>query len=166
MIFLLQQQRFGLLPQMMLHFVTHSQPDKIKLLENPRNMRTPPGELSESMLLLADHYSDIILSAMVYQITSLTIVYSTIYSGTNQSSVSLAFVQGIHRWSLNSLHKGPVTQRRLLFDDVIMTSSWSTWVLQRSSDAIQPVWHQAITWTNADLLSIEIWGIKLSEIQN
>ena len=41
------------------------------------------------------------MGAMASQITSLTIVYSTIYSGTDQrkhqSSASLAFVVGIHR---------------------------------------------------------------------
>ena len=45
--------------------------------------------------------SDIILGAMASQITTLTIVYSTVYSGTDQrkhqSSASLAFVRGIHR---------------------------------------------------------------------
>ena len=48
-----------------------------------------------------DHYSDVIMAAAAYQITSLTIVYSTVYSGADQrkhqSSASLAFVQGIHR---------------------------------------------------------------------
>ena len=37
-----------------------------------------------------------------------------------QSSVSLAFVRGIHRWLLNSPHKGPVTRKMFPFDDVIM----------------------------------------------
>ena len=41
-----------------------------------------------------------------------TIVYSTVYSGVGQrklqSSVSLAFVRGIHRWPVNSPHKWPV----------------------------------------------------------
>ena len=41
------------------------------------------------------------MASMAFQITSLTIVYSTIYSGAdqskNQSSVPLAFVWGIHR---------------------------------------------------------------------
>ena len=50
------------------------------------------------------------MSAMASQITSLTIVYSTVYSGTDkrihQSSASLAFVRGIHRWPVNSPHKG------------------------------------------------------------
>ena len=47
------------------------------------------------------HYDDVIMSTIASQITSLTIVYSTIYSGADQSkhqsSASLAFVWGIHR---------------------------------------------------------------------
>ena len=57
------------------------------------------------------HYNDVIMSTMASQITSLTIVYSTIYSGADQrkyqSSASLAFVRGIHRSPVNSPHKGP-----------------------------------------------------------
>ena len=64
------------------------------------------------------------MSAMASQIISLTIAYSTIYSDTNQrkrqSSVSLAFVQGIHQWRVKSAHKGPVTRKMFPFDDVIM----------------------------------------------
>ena len=52
------------------------------------------------------HYNDVIVTAMASQITSLTIVYLIVYSGTderkNQSSASLAFVRGIHRWLVNS----------------------------------------------------------------
>ena len=70
------------------------------------------------------HYNDVTMSAMASQITSLTTVYSTVYSGTNQrkhqSSASLAFVIGIHRWPVNSPHKGPVTRKIFPFDDVIM----------------------------------------------
>ena len=55
------------------------------------------------------HYGDVIMSAMVSQITSLTIIYSIGYSGADQikfqSSASLAFVRGIHRWPVNSRHK-------------------------------------------------------------
>ena len=58
------------------------------------------------------------------QITSLTIVYSTVYSGADQgkyqSSASLAFVWGIHRGPVNYPHKWPVTRKMFLFDDVIM----------------------------------------------
>ena len=71
-----------------------------------------------------EHYSDVIMSTMESRITSLTILYSTIYSGANQrkhqSSASLAFVRGIHRSSVNSPHKGPVTRKMFPFDDDIM----------------------------------------------
>ena len=64
------------------------------------------------------------MGAMASQITSITIVYSTVYSGADQrkhqSSASLAFVPGIHRWPVNSPHKGPVTRKMFPFDDVIM----------------------------------------------
>ena len=47
------------------------------------------------------HYCDVIMGAISSQITSLTIVCSTLYSGVDQrkhqSSASLAFVRGIHR---------------------------------------------------------------------
>ena len=71
------------------------------------------------------HYRDVIMGAMAYQNTSLAIVFSTVYSGADQrkhqSSASLAFVWGIHRWPVNSPHKGPITQKLFLFDDVIMS---------------------------------------------
>ena len=69
-------------------------------------------------------YSDVIRGAMASQITSLTIVYSTVYSGAGQrkcqSSALLAYVRGIHRWPANSPHKWPVTRKMFLFDDVMM----------------------------------------------
>ena len=43
------------------------------------------------------HYSGVIMGTIASQITSLTIVYSTADERKNQSSASLAFVQGIHR---------------------------------------------------------------------
>ena len=52
------------------------------------------------------HFSDVIMSAMASQITSLTIVFSAVYSGVDQreqqSSASLAFVRGIHRFPLTN----------------------------------------------------------------
>ena len=70
------------------------------------------------------HYSDVIMGANASQITSLTIVYSTVYSGPDQrkhqSSASLAFVWRIHRGPVNSPHKWPVTRKMFRFDDVIM----------------------------------------------
>ena len=71
------------------------------------------------------HYDDVILmSAMASQLASLTLVYLTVYSladqRKHQSSASLAFVRGIHRWPVNSPHKWPVTRKILPFDDVIV----------------------------------------------
>ena len=40
----------------------------------------------------------------------------------NQSSASLAFVRGIHRWPVNSPHKGPVTWKMFPYDHVIMNA--------------------------------------------
>ena len=74
---------------------------------------------------ILNHYNDVTMSAIASQITSLMIVYTIVYSGTDQrkhlSSASLAFVRGIHRHSpVNSQHKGPVTRKMFPFDDVIM----------------------------------------------
>ena len=69
-------------------------------------------------------YNDVATDSMASQITSLTIVYSAVYSGADQrkhqSSASLAFVRGIHRWPMNSPHKWPVTRIFFPFDDVIV----------------------------------------------
>ena len=61
------------------------------------------------------------MSAIASQITGVSIVYSTVCSGADQrkhqSSASLAFVRGIHRWSVNSPHKGLVRRKMFPFDD-------------------------------------------------
>ena len=73
-----------------------------------------------------NHYGDVIMGTMASQITSLTIVYSTVYSDADQrkhqSSASLAFVRGIHRGPVNSPYKWPVTRKMFPFDDVIMVT--------------------------------------------
>ena len=70
------------------------------------------------------HYNDVIMSALVSQITGVSIVCSSVGSCADkkkhQSSAALAFVWGIHRWPVNSLHKEPVTRKMFPFDDVIM----------------------------------------------
>ena len=71
------------------------------------------------------HYSDVIMSSLTSQITSVSIVYSTVNSGADQrklqSSASLAFVRAIHRW--------PWASNAVMFpfDDVIMwkTTMWT-----------------------------------------
>ena len=71
------------------------------------------------------HYNDVIMTMMASQITSLTIVYSTVYSNADQrkhqSSASLAFVRGIHwdRWIPRT--KGQLRGKCFHW----MTSSWN-----------------------------------------
>ena len=71
------------------------------------------------------------------------IVYSTVYSGADQrkheSSASMAFVQGIHRWPVNSPHKGPVMQKLCLFDDIIMCCG--------NSAGVQTDWYWMLNWS-------------------
>ena len=70
----------------------------------------------------SDHYRYIIMGVVASQITSLTIVYSTVYWGADQrkhqSSASLAFVRVM--WPVNSPHKWPITPNMFPFDDVII----------------------------------------------
>ena len=72
---------------------------------------------------VTSHYNDVIMGTIASQITSLTIVYSTFDSDADQrkhqSSVSLAFVRGIHRGPVNFPHKWRVTRKMFPFDDVI-----------------------------------------------
>ena len=61
------------------------------------------------------------MSTMASQITNLAIVYSTVYSGTDQRK------HQINRWPVNSPHKGPVTRKMFPFDDVIMENRVLSW---------------------------------------
>ena len=94
----------------------------------------------QSTLRLTTHNNDVIMSAVASQITSLTIVYSTVYSGADQrkhqSFASLAFVRGIHRWPVNSPHKWPVMRKMFPFVDVIMYGLLLAYGLAQSV----PVW--------------------------
>ena len=81
--------------------------------------------ITETESVPTEHNSDVMIGAMASQITSPTIVYSTIYLGADQrkhqSFASLSFVRGIHRWPVNTPNKLPVTQKMSPFDDVIMS---------------------------------------------
>ena len=111
-------------------------------------------------------HNDVTMSAMASQITSLTIVYSTDYSGADQrrhqSSASVVFARGIHLWPVNSLHKGPVTRKMLPFDDVIRRyrhnsilicgpRSWTSSMLGRISCRYCDAWQ---TWNIDNWTSI------------
>ena len=88
--------------------------------------RGPPQSL-QLIYSVTEHYSDVIMGPMASQIIGVSVVYSTVCSGENQrehqSSASLAFVRGIHRWPVNSPQKEPVTRKILPFDDVIMNAT-------------------------------------------
>ena len=60
------------------------------------------------------------MSAMAFQITGVSIVFSTVDQIKHQSSVSMTFVRGIHQSPVDSPHKGPVTGKCFH----LMTSSW------------------------------------------
>ena len=60
------------------------------------------------------HYNDVIMNVMASQITSLTIVNSTVYSRRRPTKRSKL------RWPVNYSHKVPVTRKMFPFDDVIM----------------------------------------------
>ena len=93
------------------------------------------------------YYIDVIMSVMASQITSFSIVYSTIYSGADrrkhQRSPSLAYVRGIHRWPVNSPHKGPVMRKIFPFDDVIMHGQYHNAILHTAQQ-----WYWAHCWVN------------------
>ena len=82
-----------------------------------------PAEVEFSLWI--QHWNNVIMCTRRSQITSITIVYSTVYSDADQikhpSSASMAFVRGIHRTPVNSTHKWPVTRKMLSFDDVILS---------------------------------------------
>ena len=67
-------------------------------------------------------YSDIMMSVMASQITSVSIFYQPFCSDADQrkhqSYTSLAFVRGIHQWPVDSHNKGPVMQKMFPFDEV------------------------------------------------
>ena len=91
-----------------------------------------------------DNYTDVIMTAMVSQITGALIVYSTVCSGADQrkhqSFASLTFVRALRRWLVNSPQKGPVAQKMFPFDD----ASW--YHLLRSMGIIDIMWHFSLTY--------------------
>ena len=72
-------------------------------------------------LVLQQHYGDVIMSTIASQIAGALIVHSSVCSDQrkHQSSVSLAFEKGIHRWPVDYPNQEPVTRKMFPFDDVI-----------------------------------------------
>ena len=77
------------------------------------------------VVLKPAHYDDVIMTTIASQITSLTVVYSTVYSDADQSKHQKLRVTGLcvgnSPGPVNSPHKGPVTRKMFPFDDVIMS---------------------------------------------
>ena len=96
------------------------------------------------------------MSSIASQITSLTIVYSTVYSDADQrkhqNSASAAFVRGIHRSPVNSPHKWPVTRKMFPFDDVIMKYN------PCRAESILAWWHHQMETLSALLALFEFTG--------
>ena len=101
-------------------------------------------EFCSTLLFIQKHYNDVIMNAMGSQFTCPTIVYSTVYSDADQrkhqSSASLAFVRGIHRWPVNSSYKGPVM---FPFHDVISSANIFSFVFQK----IPYQWFHKFSWS-------------------
>ena len=101
----------------------------------------------ESNWCPAFHYSDVVMGSMESQITSLTTVYSTVYSGADerkhQSSASLAFVRGIHRWP-----QGPVTRKKVFI-----------WLRHHVSVNFGGIYFVATDSTQILSLWVNAWGV-------
>ena len=104
-----------------------------KIKSRPTKIRTITVILFNKGSLEQDYrhltlYRGVIMGIIASQITGVSIVCSTVCSDAdqrkNQSSASLAFVWGIHRWPVNSPYKRPVTRKMVSFDDVIMRTTF------------------------------------------
>ena len=113
------------------------------------------------------HYSDGTISVMASQIPGISTVCSNVYSDghqrKDQSSASLAFMRGIHRWPVDSPHKGQITRKIFSFDDVIMTTphmheSWKDTAVYCCTDTCDP---QADLFLNSDGSKSVAWRLLL-----
>ena len=126
-------------------------------MKKNRSKTSIGGALLNIAVYKFPHYGDVIMSATAPQVTSLTIVCSTVYSGVDQrkhqTSASLVFVTGIHRWSVNSPHKGPVTRKMFPFEDVIMLVPirWQIILLTYTSMLPRERTKLSLAWSHSDI---------------
>ena len=77
--------------------------------------------------LWSGHYSDVIMSALVSQITGVSMVCLTVCSGVDKKNTSKLRVTGLCEGNspvtAEFPHKWPVTRKMFPFDDVIMVSN-------------------------------------------
>ena len=94
-----------------------------------------------SQCLQLAHCDDVIMSTITSQITSPTVVYSTVYSDADQRKH-----QSSRHWPLcgpvNSPHKGPVTREMFPFDDVIILNEkwWLPGAVKKASSGSKEHW--------------------------
>ena len=118
------------------------------------------------MKCFGNYYIDVTMSAMA-QITSVSIVYSTVGPDErkHQSSASLAFAWGIHRWPVSfPVHSNHVIQRsyRITAIKHTLLTHWgrvthicvANPTVIGSDNGLSPSRRQAIIWSNAAILSI------------
>ena len=106
------------------------------------------------------HYSDVIMSIMASEITSLTIVYSTVCSGADQRKHQTSASEGNPQVTVGFPHKGPVMRKMFTFDDVITISN-SDWVKLCENKIVLEVTYLAngmnrrryITWFHPHILN-------------
>ena len=119
--------------------------------------------------LTSFYYSDVITSMMASQITSLTIVYSTVYQRSKKTSK--LHITGLSAGSspVTSLHKGPVAQKMFPFDDVIMMFKdvqyhpfmhWNVW--KKNCEYIFSFCMIAQPWYDVKRLNLLYMKIKIT----
>ena len=115
-----------------------------------------------------EHYSEVIMGVVASQITGVSIVYSTVWSGVDhrkyQSSASLVFVRGIHRWPVT-----PITRKMFSFDDVIMRPSVSYWYMISSANTNLIAARWLAYWSAMNSigtnLSKNVWALNLNRVE-
>ena len=91
-------------------------------------VRTLSRKLFSACAYNHKRYNDAIMGAMAFQITSLTIVHSNIYSGADQENANAPRHYPLCGSPVNSPQKWPVTRKMFPFDDVIMRCSMTVHV--------------------------------------
>ena len=98
------------------------------------------------------------MTTMASQITSLTVVYSIVYSGADQrkhqSSASLAFVRGIHRSTGEFPVQRASNAENVSIDDVIMCITFCKY---HSHCFLYHI--EAVEWMSVDMISFCMWYI-------
>ena len=116
-------------------------------------------------MVLAIHYIDVIMTTMASQITSITVVYSIVFSGADKKKTSKLRVTGLCAGNspgpVNSPHKEPVTRKIFPFDDVIMYRVQST-----PDDGVEALsGRNRLTICTLRMKSISTFGNSLSSIR-